>query len=594
MRDTSHVSDGVEAVGSTSLGSIRVLARPWVLSQSHPLATTDVISEAKRRGVHLDVATLRELYRRGDIAPLAEVTARRMCPGVTLDDPPHSGGTRQRQLREALATGRIRDPAVEPFRPRLRFDGGRITDPCGWWNGLLYSRWQLLCLADVRGRLSRRRLVGDFSKRRVVLPELDQWSADRAVRFRRWALVLLAVEARYLPVIDPEWLSLTNVDAEDWQAYRDQFDPVAVTDDLGINSEELRSHAEWLLSCAHSMDPNGRWSRLIKRAPSRSWKTLTGDALLASEHRIAAELLLLLYEDLARGGACEALPADFGMAWHPLVERVSAGRAEPVDVLLAELGISPHPGVVLMVEGETEELLAPRVFDALGLRRTPDLVRILTMPGAGRDLTLLAAATIAPIVGERHDDVYEMVRPPTRLLIAVDPDEGWQTAEDVARQRRRIIAEVEKVVSAQGAALSPEDVDSLVVVHRWPASCFEFAHFSDEELSDGLLAIHSSCGGLSRESLVQAIADIRDRKLDIKRVWDADWKPKPSKPDLAEVMWPVLQQKIEEARRNANASVPPIAAIVDHAYRLAQQSSWGTYVVGAAPMPTEKPGATST
>jgi len=44
--------------------------------------------------------------------------------------------------------------------------------------------------------------------------------------------------------------------------------------------------------------------------------------------------------------------------WHPLVERLSF-RHETLDENLIDLGISPHPRVVLALEGESELCHAP-------------------------------------------------------------------------------------------------------------------------------------------------------------------------------------------------------------------------------------------
>jgi hypothetical protein len=38
---------------------------------------------------------------------------------------------------------------------------------------------------------------------------------------------LTALEARYLPTIDPEWLHLTNVEVDQWREYRALYDPSA-------------------------------------------------------------------------------------------------------------------------------------------------------------------------------------------------------------------------------------------------------------------------------------------------------------------------------------------------------------------------------
>jgi hypothetical protein len=445
------------------------------------------------------------------------------------------------------------------------------------------GQWQLLALSDLRARISDRRVVGPAERRRVVLPPLDEWASPFIVDHHRWALVLTALEARYLPTVDPEWLHLTNVEVDEWHDYRTVYDPIAVAEHLEITPEEIRGYAERLLLRAHRLDPTGDWSDLIRRAPRRTWQGLTGDALIAVDHRLAAEVLLLFYEDLAVRGRAAPLPDLQGvLVWHPLHDRISAGRADPVDRLLARLGVSPHPGVVLVVEGEIEELIVPRVFDHLELRRTPDLVRILCMRGADKQLPLVAAVSVAPLLGERRADGYDMIRPPTRLMIAVDQDRNWSSEAKVEKRRRNVIGEIEKVVAAEGATLSAGDLETLVVARQWPGKCFEFAHFTDDELAAAMMTIHPSCGGFTPRALIDRVATIRASGRDIKDVWDHTWVPKSTKVALAEALWPVLKKKIDDARWSETEEMPRVAEVVREAYLLGQQSSYGSYVIRAA------------
>jgi hypothetical protein len=81
---------------------------------------------------------------------------------------------------------------------------------------------------------------------------------------------LTALEACYIPVLDPEWVQLVNADAADWQAYRESFDPVLISGQLGYTAAQARQDADWLLLRAHWIDPVGdSWSHLMRRAPSR-------------------------------------------------------------------------------------------------------------------------------------------------------------------------------------------------------------------------------------------------------------------------------------------------------------------------------------
>jgi len=85
----------------------------------------------------------------------------------------------------------------------------------------------------------------------------------------------------------------------------------------------------------------------MRRAPAKSWEHLKDASLLAMDDRIAAEIVLRFYEDLALRGQAEPLPdLSTTMAWHPLHERLS-NHPETLDEDLVRLGISPHPRVVL-------------------------------------------------------------------------------------------------------------------------------------------------------------------------------------------------------------------------------------------------------
>lgn len=75
---------------------------PWAFTQRQPLGTSEFISQAKRRGFDLDVATLRELYRGGVLVPFVYVNDRKVGPlPAPVGHEPHSGGTLLTELRYA-------------------------------------------------------------------------------------------------------------------------------------------------------------------------------------------------------------------------------------------------------------------------------------------------------------------------------------------------------------------------------------------------------------------------------------------------------------------------------------------------------------
>jgi hypothetical protein len=335
----------------------------------------------------------------------------------------------------------------------------------------------------------------------------------------------------------------------------------------------------------------------MRRAPAKSRKYLKDAALVALDARIAAEILLRFYEDLALRGQAEPLP-DLSNAtvWHPLSERLSY-HPETLDDDLVRLGISPHPRVVLALEGETEAYHAPLVWQALGFSEAPELMRLLKLGGTNHDLTKVAAVTAAPLVGGQVlPNEWKLIKPYTRLFVAVDPDRPFTTPERVAEERAKILNEIKDILKAQGVTRpKPEELGELVEIRTWDAPCYEFAHFTDEELADGLIAAHETINGWTRDDLVTALSYWRSEGKDIKFVWyrgrptsqpnrwTGKWDYEPSKVKLAEALWPALLKKVQLCMATKDAPVPPIAAVINDAYHVAQQWRYVSYLLTEVP-----------
>jgi antitoxin component HigA of HigAB toxin-antitoxin module len=572
---------------------------PWVFSQSHLLDTDSFIEEAGKRGVTLDHPALRELYRRGLLMPLVELTARQVCTPWKPDEPEPdalSGGLML--LRRARDAGRLRDLSAEPFKPRLAFEPMEQTPPFRW-DGLVYSRYQLLGLPLLTDVLLGLTYQQRGTRRIARLPAPGPALIEHARHLRDVALALTALETRYLPKLDRDMIHLKNWDVDGWERYRAGFDPVHVRDWLYYPADRARADAEELLRLAADIDPLGPlWSELTRRASLKARGSLIGTALLAADLRTAAEILLLFYEDLAGAGQAEPLPDAATMqAGDPLLGRLSS-RPRTLDENLIALGVSPHPRVVLVLEGDTEMHHAPLVQASVDLSDAPELIRPLKLGGVGTDLTKVAALAAAPLVGQKipGSNQWNLIKPFTRLFIAIDPDRGYDTKEHVDRQRTKLLNEIKDVLKAQGVEHpSPDELEQLVVIRTWDTSCYEFAHFTDEELADSIMAVHDTIDGWTREELVAALGYWRDKSQDIKRVWESGrwdassgtvtgrWEYEVSKTKLAEALWPALLGKIRECLASRDAPVPPIVRVVIDAYSAALRWRDASFVLAEVP-----------
>lgn len=556
---------------------------PWAFTQQPPMTTRDFSKAAARRGLFVDDPLLRELWRVGALAPIVEVRRRRSGPPCPSRIPePYVSGTWAREVRLARDRGRLIDPEDLGFRPQVRFKpppGGSHS----WWNGLIYTRWQLLALERF-SRLVHRMAPGRGipvrrdDNRRVPRPRpLTDQAREEAGRLRRLAQLLVALEARYFPEIKKPWVHLSNATFEEWHTYRGHFDPSTVITRFGWTPEELARTADELLFRAGSSDPlKGEWSELVQRASSRSWDKLEGHIVVALDARIAAEILLLCYEDLAQRSQAPTLSDH--PEWCGSQERRLSRSATSLDGALSALGLSPHPGVVLVVEGETEEFLFPLVRDRLRFTDADGIVRSVVMRGTKADLTKLVALAAGPLIDRPHGKDWLLMKPPTRVLVAVDPDDPFDTDKKIEKVRANMIDEIVAVIRAQGIEPDRHELDSLIRIETWSQSRFEFAHFDDEELASAIEIVHPDCNGLTHERLVAALGEHRKHGQDIKKAW-ARWRKPPSKRALAKVLWPRLEAKIAATEAGQVAAVPEVVLRLQLAYQDAADRPAGRWVL---------------
>jgi hypothetical protein len=592
--------NGATREGDSICSSLTAASMPWVFTQHRPLDTGSFIREAKRRGFELDLTALHDLYRYRLLVPFVYVGSRQVANMVNLGDLDLSRDNQHLiELRTGRNKGHLVDLASVPNKPWIKFEEPKRA-PRQWWNGLIYSQHQLLALPELKDWLSTRYRYTTWRKiivRERVQPVRPDASLKQEVnRFRRIAIAATALEARYLPTIDPEWVQLKSAKPEEWKLYRSQFDPVAMSVALGYTAEQARQDAEHLLFLAYRSEPVGSsWSQLIRRSPRDSWKDLKDAALSAMDFREAAEILLCFYDDLAGRDVVESLPEiDPRLGWHPLHERLSF-RRDTLDQNLMHLKISPHPRVVLAVEGDSEEVHAPKVWQALEYPDAPELIRVLNLGGTDRDMQKVAALAAAPLVGRKESgrEFWWLIKPPTCFMVAADPENQFHPAR-INGTRSLMLDEIRSVLKAQGVKASDSELEKLVEIRTWTQSCYEFAHFTDEELADGIIEVHSTCNGWSRDQLIASLAHWRGDGKDIKRVWKSGgwdstlnkptgkWDSEVSKTKLAVALWPVLEQKIQRAKIDETVPLPEIVEVMQLAYHTAQNWRYKSFVLTAA------------
>ena len=569
----------------TPRSSLELLSQPLVFSQDSLLDVGDLLKRAERRRIKLDRALLEDLHRNRLLVPLFRIRRDNPRPqnAVEVAQPEWVGRWNRLDplIARAAAEGRLTDPASERFY-RWERDRPPELEPADLDTTskfmFLYSPYQLLtleALRDVidrhvpvwRGRDSAKRLDPRFHKRDDAAEIMDSW--------RSLAIALHALDTRYGPILMRQVIRF-----ETWRHYVEVFEPKRVLEWLELSEEDLRKLAERLRRSGSRLDPTGDFFDLVRRAQPQKWSSLEGDAALSMDYRQAGELFEMFADDLAGRGVRPELPQN--PRRRPVVrDQRLMDRPGSLDGALTSLNLSPYPSLVLGVEGETEETIVPRVFELLDYPLESSWIHLERYGGVGKDLQLLARHVSRPYLGEDYGEFAVLDRPLTRLLILVDAEgkhgHCYITHQDREKERRKLLKEILTDVEPRFRRDLRRPEAQLVTIRAWNKYPFEFAHFSDRELADGLIEMAGCIPPDGRAWLLAEVERERrrhkprnGRSADIEKVWKL-WSPAAPfrKHTFASAMWPKLAGKIHRSLANYNAPLPPVLKNVRLAIELA-------------------------
>jgi hypothetical protein len=528
--------------------TVDLLRVPYVFSQSRPLTSSQFARAAKDRGVTLDRQRLELLHQRRLLVPLLQLHHRPVAPPV-LDLPePATAWSEAARLRAAAANGELSDPASRRFRPWPKEDG------------ILYSHYQLLALHSLAWTLSEMTASreDDGLSWRIAAPQPEL--VDMCARNRALAIVLEVLAPRYRPrvmrtIYDPD---------ETLEAHINGRDPAIERVLLGLPPELYVRQAEQLLVVAKFFDPLGKWHRVARVGSPGRWNDLRFDALLAMEHRVAAEHLLDFYDDLSASGHAGELAEVNAQWWEPRHDRIRVDARERAETLM-DFRLTDRPAVVLGLEGETEMEIVARVLDALGLDPSSELIRLVNLQSVDGDVRLLARAVATPRLDPAGHRGARVLSPLTALVVAVDPEKKYATVAQQVQQRDGMIDTVlRSLPKSLRAPAMRSDLEHLLHVRTWGTHSFEFAHFTDRQLA---LALRRLVGHTAPPvELIRAeLASCRAKHGNIEKVWKP-WAPRLTKPELADAMWPLLERRISTA--STGRSRAPVVQVVEDAIQL--------------------------
>ena len=327
------------------------------------------------------------------------------------------------------------------------------------------------------------------------------------------------------------------------------------------------------MSRAHGLDPLKAWSDLVAQIHPDRLALLEGDALVAIDHKQAAEMILRFLGELAREGIVAPVPERDTRSYQPLDDRLRR-RRDRLDAVLSDYGISPHPAVVLVVEGMTEQNLLPKVMRLLGIPVQDSFIRIETLGGIENQIELLARY-LAPSLRRLDDHAAEFLTPPARLVVVADA-EGRRFRTPAQRE-----AEKAQLVKHVWNALEPEfqteaalvDLGHMVDVTTWKprAKDIEYAHFKSRQIAHAIVATGYVPDGVTIDDIESAIQAAKAGGSSAKSVWNR-WLPRRESKGLVwEQLWPVLERRVTSAVRSGKVESIPVCRILLDAHEMASR-----------------------
>jgi hypothetical protein len=559
------------------MDTLAIIDEPFTFTQYRPLTSHQFISEASKYGLWLSEQELEAWHRVRLLVPFYRVARDRrqiLSANRRGEDAYHLAHwqpTSSADLTAAYGDGRLHDPATERFisrqRMKRRMEGWSYES-----STYLYSHHQLTAVPMLRAVRPELRFArtNNAVVGRLADPGRAKTLRERANRLRDAAVAITLLEPAYYSRIFRQ-LSLPTQDDfaafGRWQRTRRLLRPLRLLD---VDAAWIKDAAQMLHWEADRIDPLGEWAEVVAAGAPEKWKGLSGDARAALELRLSAEFLLLYCDDLH--SARRALPLPQAPPRTRGVFDARPRRQRALNALLTDFGLSPHPRLVVAVEGETELVIFPRVLEQLGVPTDDDFIAVENAGGVDRDLSPLVAYAAAPRVdvdAETGGRYSRLTRPPTRLLVVFDAEGEFATsAERRDRRDKWVNRLLQTLPSDMRTPIVAQQIRPFVTVTTWTRTgrSFEFAHFTDVEIATAAAALDRRQRQPTRTQRIAIVTKLRAERGNLDKMLGPV-----SKVALAEELWPILDAKIERALARGTERRIPIIRAVHQAYALATE-----------------------
>ena len=367
-------------------------------------------------------------------------------------------------------------------------------------------------------------------KNRGNRPEIMRKNSKKDEKFVE---LLLFIQNKYLPIVKQpghiivtgDRRSPTNNLYERWYDLQKRSIPKEIVSALGLETEEIEDYRGLIGGYGRSIDPLNDWYDLIKYITYGKRQKLKGKALLAQDFYLISDMLALLLEDLTGEKQLETGSLDDTMRGRGKAgvydKELNYVDRDVLIKLLREYGINPRPRLVLIVEGDTEEVAFPIIANSMGIPLERYDIQIINIRGVDKHPRELIVHHSTPDIYQMDKEYY--IHPEGTKVFLIFDKEGnkgsWiekfiknpnKEIEGMMADVLRSIKQKKKDISAETDAIFHEHTVKYKI---WDNS-FEYDNFSDDELSRELNRYGEKYGH-SLGVTTEEIKDCRERKRNL-------------------------------------------------------------------------------
>jgi hypothetical protein len=457
--------------------------------QYFPLDANDFIEYCKERGIRINEEYLESLEKDGILKPIMRTREYHVC---NISD-----------LKELYKDELVFDPLEVKFTPWEEFY--RYNAQYEYWQKTIYTYYHPYQIILLNKILFYKKISANTS---LIKTELDK--QDKFVR------LLLFVQNKYLPIIT----GYTYVDPLlDYDDIEENIKPKEMVKRLNITIEEIKNFRRNVAVDGDSFDPLSNWYAIVKYIKFDKRKKLKGKALFAQDYYIISDMLGYLLEDLTgeeqieTGSLSDTMKGEGKKRIYG--KKLNYKDRDVLSKLLYDYGINPKPKTMLLVEGDTEEISLPIIFEAMNFDVHKYGVQIINLNGVDKQIREMLVQYLVPDIFNGH--VYPFR---TKIFIIAD-NEGRGYMKRLANdQNYEIDSIVESVFKLIRKKIKPNSEDIIkdflkkgIKIDRWKNN-FEYDNFpNDEELSIEINKHYNNTTNITKYD----VEKLRNGKGDLKK-----------------------------------------------------------------------------